>query len=265
MELTLSQGLLMALVGFVCSFDQQTEALYWFRPIVAAFFTGIVLGDVQLGIACGAVSELAYLGLTMVGGNVPPDPLFAGVMTVVIAYTTGQSAEAALGLSYPFALLAQAVGILFYTVYSFVPERLDGYAKAADERGFARFLISTAIVKSLVFALLLFLCTYALQGPIQSFVSAFPTWVIHGFEVAGGVLPAVGLGMLLITMLKKETYPYLFLGFLMATFLVMPNVLPVAIAGADIAAINYAYEKRMDGASKSASMSAAEGAESNGI
>ena len=89
MEITLVQGLLLALVAFICALDQVFEAFYWFRPLVVSFFAGIMLGDMQLGIACGAVAELSYLGLLTVGGTVPPDPLMAGLMTVVIAYTTG--------------------------------------------------------------------------------------------------------------------------------------------------------------------------------
>lgn len=256
MQITLVQGLLMLLVGFICSIDQQTEAFYWFRPMVASFFTGIVLGDVTLGVQCGAVAELAYLGMTNVGGTVPPDPLFAGIMTVVLAYTTAQTPEAALGLSYPFALLAQALGILFKTVYSFVPHKLDGYAAEGNVKAFNGLIVIVTVVQSLIMGVVIFLCVYALQVPIQMFVESFPTWVTHGFEIAGGVLPAVGLAMLLLTTLKPETYPYLFIGFIAESILasivtadgdaVFSNVLPIAILGAALAAINYAYEKKID-------------------
>ena len=78
MEITLIQGILLFLVGFICALDAGLENFYWFRPLVVAFFAGIVVGDVQLGIACGAVAELSYLGLLTVGGTVPPDPLMEG-------------------------------------------------------------------------------------------------------------------------------------------------------------------------------------------
>ena len=109
MQITLIQGILLALLAFICACDASWEAFFWFRPIVVAFFAGIILGDVQVGLAAGAVAELSYLGLLTVGGTVPPDPLMAGMMTTVIAFTTGQSTETALGLSLPFALLAQWV------------------------------------------------------------------------------------------------------------------------------------------------------------
>lgn len=246
MELSLLQGLMLMLVGFICSIDKQTEALYWFRPIVASFFTGLVLGDVQLGLECGAVAELAYLGMTNVGGTVPPDPLMAGIMTVVIAYTTGNSPEAALGLSYPFALLAQGAGILMNTAYSIVPQKCDEYIEQGNIKAFKNIIVYGTILKSVIMAILIFLCTYALQGPVQVFVQTFPQWIIHGFEVAGGILPAVGLAMLLLTTLTPKTTPYLLIGFLMATFIEMPNVLPVAILGGALAYISYLNDKKTE-------------------
>ena len=88
MQITLVQGLLLALVGFICGIDQLTENFYWFRPIVVSFFAGIALGNVSLGVACGAVSELSYLGLLTVGGSVPPNPLMAGMIIGTISSIT---------------------------------------------------------------------------------------------------------------------------------------------------------------------------------
>jgi len=249
MEITLIQGLLLFLVGFICALDAGLEVLYWFRPMVVAFFAGIALGDVSLGVACGAVAELSYLGLLTVGGTVPPDPLMAGMMTLVIAYTTGQSAETALGLSLPFALLAQWVGIFFNTVYVGIAHKCDQYAAEGNVNKFSKLVLSGWFFKAIVTGILVFLCSYALQGPIQTFVNTFPAWLVHGFEIAGGILPAVGLGLLLMVSLNKENAPYLFLGFIMATFLNLPNVLPIAVVGVCLAYINYMHEKKTDEAS----------------
>lgn len=246
MEITLFQGLMLLLVGFICAIDLGLEVLYWFRPMVVSFFAGIVLGNVELGVRCGAVAELSYLGLLSVGGTVPPDPLMAGMMTTVIAYTTGQSPEAALGLSLPFALLAQWVGIGFNTLYVGIAHKCDDYAAKGDVVGFKRLVISGLLFKALFIGLLVFLSAYALQAPIQKFVNTFPTQLIHGFEITGGILPAVGLGLLLMVSLNKGNVPYIFLGFIMATFLDLPNVLPIAIAGVCLAYISYMHDKRAD-------------------
>ena len=45
MQITLVQGLLIALLVFICAIDKHMETFMWFRPLVVAFFTGIILGD----------------------------------------------------------------------------------------------------------------------------------------------------------------------------------------------------------------------------
>ena len=62
-----------------------------------------------------------------------------------------------------------------------------------------------------------------------SFVAAFPEWLVHGFEVAGGLMPAVGLALLLVVMLKKENAAYLLAGFVIMVITNCQNILPIAV------------------------------------
>ena len=134
MQITLVQGLLIALLVFICAIDKHMETFMWFRPLVVAFFTGIILGDVRLGMQAGAVAELSYLGLLTVGGTVPPDPLFAGLMTTVLAYTTGCDVNTALGLAVPFALIGQWINTGTNTFYAGFLPKIDKCAAAGDEK-----------------------------------------------------------------------------------------------------------------------------------
>ena len=49
-------------------------------------------------------------------------------------------------------------------------------------------------------------------------------WVLSGFSTAGGMMPAVGLAMLLTMMMKKNMWIFLLAGFIMAAFLNVPTV-----------------------------------------
>ena len=184
MQITLVQGLLIALLVFICAIDKHMETFMWFRPLVVAFFTGIILGDVRLGMQAGAVAELSYLGLLTVGGTVPPDPLFAGLMTTVLAYTTGCDVNTALGLAVPFALIGQWINTGTNTFYAGFLPKVDKCAAAGDEKGIAKVMYTGWILYAAMFALAAFLSTYALQSGISAFVAAFPQWLVHGFEVA---------------------------------------------------------------------------------
>lgn len=246
MQITLIQGLLIALVVFICAMDKHMETFMWFRPLVVAFFTGIILGDVKLGLEAGAVAELSYLGLLTVGGTVPPDPLFAGLMTTVLAHTTGCDVATALGLAVPFALIGQWIGTATNTFYAGFLPAVDKAAAAGDEKKIARIMYYAWFLYSGLFALAAFLSVYAFQGGIRIFVESFPEWLVHGFEVAGGLMPAVGLALLLVVMLKKENAAYLLAGFAIMIICNCANILPVAIIAGCIAFVGFNRDVEMN-------------------
>lgn len=253
MQISLIQGLLIAVIVFICAMDKHMEVFMWFRPLVVAFFTGIVLGDVSLGLQAGAVAELSYLGLLTVGGTVPPDPLFAGLMTTVLAYTTGCDVSTALGLAVPFALIGQWIGTGTNTFYAGFLPSVDKAAAAGDEKALARIMYFSWFLYSALFALAAFLSVYAFQSGISAFVAAFPEWLVHGFEVAGGLMPAVGLALLLVVMLKKENVAYLLAGFVIMVITDCANILPVAIIAGCIAFIGFQRDVQMSKMEVSAS------------
>lgn len=245
MQITLIQGLLIALIVFICAIDKHMETFMWFRPLVVAFFTGIVLGDVRLGLEAGAVAELSYLGLLTVGGTVPPDPLFAGLMTTVLAHTTGCDVATALGLAVPFALIGQWIGTATNTFYAGFLSRVDKAAAVGDEKTIAKVMYIGWGLYSVLFAAAAFLSVYAFQNGIRVFVESFPEWLVHGFEVAGGLMPAVGLALLLVVMLKKDNVAYLLAGFAIMIICNCANILPVAIIAGCIAFIVFNRDVEM--------------------
>ena len=103
MQITLMQGILLAIMTIIVGLDFFLEAFFVFRPLMVSTFTGIILGDVVLGLKVGALIELAFAGLTPARGTQPPNPVFAGLMGTVLAYTTGCQPSAALGLCLPFS------------------------------------------------------------------------------------------------------------------------------------------------------------------
>ncbi len=239
MEITLVQGLLLAIMATIVGLDFFLEAFFIFRPLIVSTLTGIILGEPVMGLKVGALIELSFAGLTPAGGTQPPNPVFAGLMGTVLAYTTGASPEAALGLCLPFSFLGQYVILFYYSAFSFFMGKADKAAANADVKGIARINITTMLIVSISYGVLAFLCTYLAQAPMRAFVEGLPEVITHGLEVAGGILPAVGFGMLLRVMMKVKYIPYFIAGFLMACFCEMPNLLPVALLGAIFALIDF--------------------------
>ncbi len=140
-------------------------------------------------------------------------------MTTVIAWSTGVDAKTAIGLGLPFSLLMQYVILFFYSAFSLFMTKADKCAKEADTAAFSRLNWTTMLIVASAYAVIAFLCTYLAQGAMQALVKAMPAWLTHGFEVAGGILPAVGFGLLLRVMFKAQYIPYLIAGFLFVCYI----------------------------------------------
>ena len=245
MEITLMQGIGLAIMAIIVGVDFWLEGFFIFRPIIVSTLTGLILEDVQLGLITGGITELAFAGLTPAGGTQPPNPVLAGVMSTVIAYTTMTEATAAMALALPFSFLMQYIILFCYSTFSFFMKGADQAAAEADTAKIVKINITCTAIIALLYGLVVFLCTFVAQDAMKTFVEVLPAWLTHGFEVAGGILPAVGFAMLLKVMLKAEFIPYLLIGFVIACFLDFSNLLPIAVVGVALALFVYNIEKNM--------------------
>lgn len=245
MEITLTQGILLAVLGVITGLDFWLQAFYIFRPVIVCTLAGLILGDMQLGIVAGGLTELAFAGLTPAGGTQPPNPVLCGIMTVVIAHTTSTSPAGAIGMSLPFAFLMQYVLLFYYSSFSLFMPSLDKAAKEANARKFVRIQFMPLIIVTLSYLIIVFLSAYAAQAPMRALVTSLPEWLSHGFGIAGGILPAVGFAMLLKVMLKGSLVPYLIIGFVVASLIPYSNVLPAAAIGAALAMIEFFRDKHI--------------------
>ncbi|MBS9782121.1 MAG: PTS N-acetylgalactosamine transporter subunit IIC [Gammaproteobacteria bacterium] len=243
MEISFLQGLGIAIMALIVGIDFWLEAFFIFRPIIVATLTGAILGDLQTGLVVGGLTELAFAGLTPAGGVQPPNPVLAGVMGTVLAYTTGSSPQAAMALALPFSFLMQYVILFFYSAFTVFMNKADEAAENADINTIAKINLTLTVIVGCAYAVIVFLCVYIAQEPMKNLVNSLPAWLTHGFEVTGGILPAVGFGMLLKVLLKLEYVPYLIIGFVMASFLSFSNLLPIAAVGISLAMLMYNIRK----------------------
>ncbi|MCI1880696.1 MAG: PTS N-acetylgalactosamine transporter subunit IIC [Sporolactobacillus sp.] len=243
MTITLTQGILITLFAIIAGFDFWLEGFYIFRPMIVCTVTGLILGDLKMGIIAAGLTELAFAGLTPVGGTQPPNPVLAGIMTVVIAHTTGKSPATAIGLALPFSILMQYIILFYYSIFSVFMNKFDKYAEEANLKAFSRLALLPTVIVGLTYGVMTFLSSYAAQTPMKQLVDAMPVWLSHGFEIAGGILPAVGFGLLLKSMLKKDLIPFLLIGFMAASFIQFSNLMPVAVIGIALALYEF-YNNR---------------------
>ena len=53
------------------------------------------------------------------------------------------------------------------------------------------------------------------QDAMLAFMNSVPSWVMHGLEVAGGVMPAIGFALIMNMIGKPRMIPYTIIGFVL--------------------------------------------------
>jgi PTS system mannose-specific IIC component len=231
-------ALILAIWAYLCVFDILGPTVFLgFRPLIAGFGTGILVGDVQTGMMVGATLELMALGVYTYGGATIPDYTVGAILGTYFGKTLGF--EAGVALAIPAALLLTQVDVLNRFLNVVFVHRADRYAEQGDAAGFDRMMIFFShIIWGLSRAIPVFLAVAFgenLVKGISNFFEANP-WFNRGIMVTGGVLPALGFAMLL-KILPVEQYPaFLLLGFVMYAYLKVP-LLGIAIAALAIALV----------------------------
>lgn len=207
-------------------------------PIFFGFIIGLMYGDVVQGLAIGASIQLVYLGLIAPGGNIPADEALAGIIAIPLALQTGMDIKLAVGIAVPFGVLGIFIDQLRRTTNAFWLHKADTYAANGDRSGIFR----CATIYPLGVAFILrfvpvFLITYFGADAIQFILDKLPEWIITGLGVAGGILPAMGFALIILSIGKKQLMPYFFIGFFAVAFLGI-NTIAAAVFGTCIALLN---------------------------
>lgn len=234
------EALLVAVWAFLCGIDKYDVALNIHRPLITGPVVGFIMGDMQIGLLAGATLELAWLGLVPNAGAQPPDVTMGTIAAVAFAVMTGQSAEVAMGVGMPIAVLMQMIVIGFFAMCSFTMGKADRYAESADSAGIDRLLIITMCIRSLLYAGIAFVTVYFGEHAAAWIDENAPTVLLEGLGIGAKMVPAIGFAMLLKIMWSKEVSGVFFIGFVMTTYLNLP-IMAVAIIGASIAALYFFY------------------------
>lgn len=207
------------------------------QPIVISFFMGLIFNDLSNALIIGASIEMIYLGMISPGNNMPADEALAGIIAIPIALKTGMTAQEAVVLAVPIGV----IGALIEQVRRTGNAKFIHNADKIVETGDTKKLWLNATIYPLIFAFVLrfppvFLATYLGPDAIQTFMNFLPEWILTGFNVAGGVLPALGFAIVVVTLGKPKLVSFFILGYFMVVFLNI-STMAAAIFGTLLAII----------------------------
>jgi PTS system mannose-specific IID component len=189
-----------------------------YRPLVAGFLVGLILGDPAQGTLIGAAINVPYLGFISAGGNLPADASLAGWIGTTVALASGLDPTKAVAIAFGLGLLGT---IIFYgrmAVDSVFAHWADARAEKADIDGvaFMNLVPGQAFLFVVSFVPVFWL---ALNGPtaVQDALNALPVWTVNGLVIAGGILPAIGIALNMRFIFRGSAIPYFFIGYILMT------------------------------------------------
>ncbi|MEB6551353.1 PTS system mannose/fructose/sorbose family transporter subunit IID [Heyndrickxia sporothermodurans] len=217
---------------------------YWMisRPVFAGPLLGLLMGDLQTGLIVGASVELMFMGVLPIGGSVPPNAQIAGLIGTVFAIASGGKPEVGIALALPIGILAQFLIMLAWNFNIILVHKADKYLEQGNVKRVERTHFMGLIAFFIVMFIPSFLAIYFGSEWVNNLVEAMPTWFMDGLKVTAGILPAIGMAMLLKMMNFKKYWSFFLIGFVLAIYLKL-NVLSIALLGLGIAASIHAITK----------------------
>jgi len=251
--MSIVQAIMIALFIYLGSIGSIIgNTLGWYnlgRPLIASLVVGLILGNVPLALQLGLLLQLAYLGSVTPGGAMAWDLSYATYIGVAGALVLGTEFETAQGFLWLFASVGGAIGVLMWNLtyainifFNRVAQR--GAAEANTKRMFVANVVlgqSVGFVFRFIPALIILLTISATGG--TNIAEYIPPLLITGLTVFGGLMAALGMGILLAFLAKKKIHFAIFLiGFMLfAYFGETLTVLAIAVLGGIVAYMYYYF------------------------
>lgn len=191
------------------------------QPVVIGVFVGLLTGNMPLAMKIGAGLQLVYLGVTSTpGGNVPSDPALAGCIAIPLGVMSNMSPEVAIALAIPFGVLGVFVDQLRRSTNAVWVHMADRYAENADTRGIMRAaFVYPSIAGFIIRFPIVFAIDYFGVQAVEKLIEILPQWLMHSFEIMGGILPALGFAITLSVIGKRNLIPFFIIGFFAVMYL----------------------------------------------
>ena len=225
---------LVIIVAFLAGMEGILDEFQFHQPLVACTLIGIVCGQPAAGIILGGSLQMIAMGWANIGAAVAPDAALASVASAIILMKSGQGADGAstaIAVAIPLAVAGLFLTMIARTLAVPIVHGMDKAAENADF-GKIEFLQWAGIVmQGLRIAIPAMALCAVPADVVTDALNKMPAWLSGGMTVGGGMVAAVGYAMIINMMASKETWPFFYLGFIIAT---ISNLTLIALGGIGI-------------------------------
>lgn len=215
------------------------------QQVVRAFLVGLIMGDIPTALLIGGTMQLMAMGLAGYGGASIPNYNLAVTVGTAYAIASGYSGQEALALAMtigvPAATLGLQLDVVAKTVNSFWYHLAEKHVEKREYKKLYRdIILGEYVFGKMTIEVTLPVALFLIFGqPLVVFlVNYMPEWLTTCLTTVAGVLPALGMALLMVYMPVRENIHYLILGFVLYVYFGQA-ILPIAIVGGIIAFLTY--------------------------
>ncbi len=232
------QNILIILLPMYALIDNRGITIMNHWPVTVGLFAGLIMGDVPTALAIAGTFQLMSLGVAALGGSSVPDYALATVVAIYLNSRTGLDVGASVAIGLPVGILAINLDVLTRTLNSIITEKSKKYLELREFKKMQTVnFLSIFLVAMQAFIPMIILVAFG-PAAVQSIIELVPEWVTSGLNIAGGMLPVVGVAMLMRYMPTGRYIWALLVGFVMAAYSSMP-ILAISIIGFALAVYTY--------------------------
>lgn len=221
----LTQSILVALWAGLCSLDDVGPQMLR-RPLLTGTVVGIIMGDTVQGLVIGATLELMWMGIGNVGAYSAPDTLAGAIIGVALGISTNGGVATGIALAVPVSILCQQLLIIWRSMACFLNPWADKVALTGNFNSLKKVHYMPTLIWFFMRAIPCFLALYFGSSIIERILEMIPANILSGLGVASKLIPAVGICILLLMLLKGRMWVFFLLGFVLTTYLKLP-IIPV--------------------------------------
>ena len=240
------QAILVALIATLSTWwFSHTVTRTWLYPIWSGFLVAIVMGEPLKGMQIAVAINLPYVGFIIAGGSMPSNAMFAGPVGTALALKAGLDAATATTVATTIGAFAVMTWNAYMSINSIWVDLAEKFLDAGNIKMVRVMNYVPSFFVSLVLngiPALLIVLNGAAFGEV---LATFPQWIMDVFKIAGSILPALGIGMLLNYLAKDKILPFFFIGFALTKFMGLSTMM-VTFVGAMIALLIYQFQKEAE-------------------
>lgn len=220
----IAMALVLAILAYVCILANLGPSLLWTEPLIAGWLTGMLVGNVEVGLTIGATLTLMSLGMWTYGGATIPDFMTGAILGTAFGALPGVGLEGGLAVAVPASLLMTQLDVLGRATTTLFIHGADKAVSRGDVKAVSWWHLMGHLPWGLTRVIPVFLAVWLGAKPVQDFINWMPASFMKAMKLTGTMLPALGFALLLSMLPVKKYWPFAVIGFVLFAYLKVPMV-----------------------------------------